>query len=111
METQENQNPPVMNYPQVQKTSSTGPIIGIIIIIVILVLGGLYFWGQKLSNNSADEQMMAEQDAIAESQSISQTMELKTQGTSDDLSSIEADLNATDLDSLGNELDTAESGI
>ena len=30
--------------------SGVGPIIGVIIIIAVIVLGGLYFWGQRANN-------------------------------------------------------------
>lgn len=29
--------------------NSVGPLVGIIIIVLILVLGGLYFWGERLN--------------------------------------------------------------
>ena len=28
--------------------NSVGPLVGIVIIVLILVLGGLYFWGERL---------------------------------------------------------------
>jgi hypothetical protein len=31
---------------------SSGPIIGAIIILAIIVLGGLYFWGQRTANDN-----------------------------------------------------------
>ncbi|MCE9643786.1 hypothetical protein K8Q93_00845 [Candidatus Parcubacteria bacterium] len=31
------------------KDNSVGPLVGIIIIVLILVLGGLYFWGERLN--------------------------------------------------------------
>ena len=33
---------------------STGSIVGIIIVVIILVLGGFYFWGEKLDKNGDD---------------------------------------------------------
>lgn len=29
--------------------NSVGPLVGIVIIVLILVLGGLYFWGERLN--------------------------------------------------------------
>ncbi|HYF10186.1 MAG TPA: hypothetical protein VD967_01095 [Candidatus Paceibacterota bacterium] len=34
---------------QPNKDNSVGPLIGIVIILLILVLGGLYFWGERLA--------------------------------------------------------------
>jgi len=31
------------------KDNSVGPMVGVIIIVLILVLGGLYFWGERLN--------------------------------------------------------------
>jgi uncharacterized protein HemX len=40
---------PVSNVPMPQEGhTSTGPIIGSIIIVLILILGGLYYYGQQM---------------------------------------------------------------
>jgi len=65
--------------------SKVGPVIGIIIIILVLLLGVLYFWGQRAEN--------AEQENI---EAIGSTEE--------DLSSLEAEL-STELSNLEAELD------
>ncbi|OHA88065.1 MAG: hypothetical protein A2653_02570 [Candidatus Zambryskibacteria bacterium RIFCSPHIGHO2_01_FULL_43_25] len=111
MENMENPNNPMEGGVGPQR-SSAGPIIGIIIIIVVLVLGGLYFWGQKLSQESLleDSSMTTETEAMIESRSAAATRQLRVQSASDDISYIEADLNATELESLGSEFDSAESG-
>jgi hypothetical protein len=77
--------------------SSVGPMIGIIIILAVIVLGGLYFWGQRAnkSGNALDENTAAELDQI------------QSQSSSDEVSSIQADLDATDIDSLDAELNAA----
>lgn len=77
------------------KGSSVGPVVGAIIIIVLIVLGGLYFWGKKLAEAPTDEQTETLQDVRA----------------SDALADIEADLNATDLDSLDNDLSEVEAEL
>ncbi len=81
-----------------------GPIIGIIIIIALLVLGGLYYWKEKGPSGrdmgpSADE-IMSEQDSV--------TASLETQSDSSSLSSIEADLNATNLEGIDTEAGKAD---
>jgi len=72
-----------------EKSSRVGPVIGIVIVVIVLVLGALYFWGQKLSNGTGD----AMTDALNE------------QGSSDELDAIEADLGATVIESLDTGID------
>ena len=70
-----------------------GPVIGIIIIVLILILGGLYFWGEKLNLNNGYQQ-------TTEETSDAQTDQLNEQSSSDNLSAIEADLKNTDTANL-----------
>jgi uncharacterized protein HemX len=99
-----NQNPNQFTSP-IQATApqkshkSAGPIIGILVIIIIMVLGGLYFWGQRL-----DQQIQQTQEEVPQQ---SQTQD--TQPTSDEVSSIEADLSATNFDTLGSEIDSIDA--
>ena len=81
-----NQMPPM--YAQTQK-KSVGPLIAVIVILAIIVIGGLYFLKERSSQKVF---VPTENDAITES--------LNQQGSSDDLNSIEADLNATNIDNL-----------
>ncbi|MDP3875217.1 MAG: hypothetical protein Q8Q22_01740 [bacterium] len=67
---------------------SNGLVIATIVIIVIIILGGLYFWNQRAGN-----------DAVVD--------EINTQNNSDESSAIEADLNATDIESLDAELNAS----
>lgn len=102
----------VPNMTPEPKKTSVGPVIGIIIIIVILVLGGLYFWGQNLSNNADYEFPEIEtttQQTTLSNDSDPQVQSLESQSSSDELSDIEADLEATNFDSMGSELDTVEA--
>ena len=69
---------------------SAGPIIGTIIILIVIVLGGLYFWSQR--------------DDVVDGVD-SQVESIETQSESDDVTSIEADLEATNVDGLGSELE------
>ena len=62
--------------------SSSGPVVGVIIILVIVILAGLYFWGQRGIENM-DE---------------TNTEAITTENTSDDTDSIENDLNNTDVE-------------
>lgn len=87
-----------------QNKSGIGSIIGIIIIISIIILGGLYFWGKRIEEsklkealvNGGNSQVMQEQNEAAA---------IKSVNSSDDLNSIEADLNATNFDNLDVELE------
>lgn len=75
---------------------SIGPVIALIIILAVIVLGGLYFWGQRTSNNTTD----------IYGNPIS-TSTPAVNSTSDTSVDIDADLKATDLNSLDNELNAS----
>lgn len=84
-----NQMPPMQT--QTEK-KSVGPLIAVIIILVLIVIGGLYFLKEQSSKKGSYVAPQSTGDPITES--------MKQQGSSDDLNSIEADLNATNIDSL-----------
>ncbi len=116
-----NQNNAPLNTPPVTpmqsmdpqpERKSVGPAIGIIIIISVLILGGLYFWGQKLATSPTYETPSpSSQDVSPFIQGESQVEEVYTQSSSDDVTSIEADLEATQIDTLGSELNQAEGEL
>ena len=83
-----NQMPPMQNG---EEKKSIGPLIAVIIILALVIVGGLYFLKTR-SSQPIYETPVENVDSITES--------LNTQSNSDDLSSIEADLNATNLDNL-----------
>lgn len=78
------------------KKSSLGSVVGAIIVIIAIILGGLYFWGSQLE----DQQMLEEElpfilgDEDVENEGIPPT------SSSDELSSIETDIQANNLDGL-----------
>ena len=76
-----------------QSEGSLGPVIGTIIILAVIVLGGLYFWGQRVNNNVMTDTQV--QDTV-------QT--IKDQSTSDTPADIQADLQATDIDNIDSQL-------
>lgn len=86
-----NQMPPISS--QVEK-KSLGPLIAVIIILALIVIGGLYF----LKERSSQETYIPTVTETEQTDSV--TASLQTQGNSDDLNAIEADLNATNLDNL-----------
>lgn len=98
--------PPIPTAPSMEPKSNMGPVVGIIIIVIILIVGAFYFWSTRL------------QPAIEAPQAGSQTTEadpfvsnLGAVGSSDDLGSIEADLNATNLDGLDSGLNSVDQEL
>jgi FtsZ-interacting cell division protein ZipA len=81
--------------------SSIGGIIGTIIIIAVIILGGLYFWGKRIEESKIKQDLMAQDENVYES---NEAAVIKSLNTSDDLNSIESDLNNSNLDDLGQEL-------
>ncbi|MEK7179877.1 MAG: hypothetical protein AAB706_00195 [Patescibacteria group bacterium] len=79
--------------------SSMGALIGIIIVIAIIILGGMYFWGQRVDQ----KENIIEKDTATQS--------LQNQGTSDDLAAIETDVNSTQLDNLDSELGSIDTEL
>jgi hypothetical protein len=98
----QNQMNNMMEAPK--KEGSSGAIIGSIIIILVIVLGGFYVLkqGSGLNDMTADEIRNAEDQA---------TIQLQNQGTSDEVSDIEVDLNGTKLNNLDSELKNINSEL
>jgi uncharacterized protein HemX len=90
-----NNTDPTTESPE---TQSRGALAGTIIVIIVLIIGGIYF----LFNRTSPQKQSSEDKT---------TSELLTQGTSSDLQSIEADLSATNLDKLGQELLDIETEV
>jgi hypothetical protein len=83
-----------------QEHAKIGPVLGIIIIISLFVLGGLYYWGAKLNDAGlfpSAEEIRAQPDELSD--------DLSSQGASDDITTIEADLEATNLNDIDQELE------
>lgn len=79
---------------------SHGPLIAVVIILALIIVGGLYFLKQRTSKI---EYGTTNGDVIVES--------LNTQSSSDTIESIEADLNATDLNILDQGATAVEAEI
>jgi len=84
----------INNNPEQRSQKSVGPALGIIIIIAIIILGGFYFWRERETNGLDN-----------------QTEMLETYSQSDEIPTIEEDLNQTNLDSLDQELADIDSEI
>lgn len=84
------------------ENKSTGSIIAIIVIIAIIIIGGLYFWGQTVNDDTLKgidapaEEIVSVPDAITEA--------LGQQGSSDTISDIDTDLSGTDFGDFDVEL-------
>ena len=84
-----NQMPPMQG--QIENKKSAGPLISVIVILALIIVGGLYFLKER-SSEAPYVPAEPDQDEI--------TASLKQQNDSDDLDSIEADLNATNVDNV-----------
>ena len=83
-----------MSTPPAQQ-SSVGTWVAALVILAVVVAGALYFWGQR------GVEMMDDAGETAALQSIN------TQSSSDEAAAIEADLNATDIDTIDAELNAS----
>jgi uncharacterized protein HemX len=84
-----NQMPPIQNQPE---KKSMGPLVAVIVILALIIIGGLYFLKQRSNQQVYVPVEQEQKDAVTES--------LNQQGSSDELNSIESDLNTTNVDSL-----------
>ena len=89
---------------QPQNKSSIGSIIGTVIIIAIIILGGLYFWGKRIEESNLKQDLV--ENNQTEEIKPTEADSIKKVSSSDDLNSIEADLNSTNLDNLGAEMNS-----
>jgi hypothetical protein len=92
--------------PNSPKSGGIGPMIGIIIIVALLAVGGLYYWGSKLIEQPNRLTVPVADDSTPIDGT---TNDLLNQGSSDTVESIEADLDATNLDGLDGELSDIEA--
>src|SRR5689334_16691953 len=100
-----NQNPPISTQmPEPAPKHSVGPVAGAIIVILLLIAGGLYFWGAQLSKQRESEPLpfIPSNDTSAPEGTVTSDTSagLPPQSSSDDISSIEADANAMNLEQL-----------
>jgi len=87
-------NPNQMPQVGLVEKKSHGPLIAVIIILVLIIVGGLYFLKERMSQQTyvPPAETTPQEDSV--------TASLKSQSDSDDLNSIEADLNASDFNNL-----------
>lgn len=81
-------------------TSHHGVPLAIFIVTLALILGGLYLWGSELR----------EREAVEQAPDTALLQDTKDElSTSDDITTIEADLAATALESMRTELDILDA--
>ncbi len=103
---QMNQNPmqPQQMMPGKPK-ASTGSLIAIVIILGIIIVGGIYYFMTSVPGPTPTDNQQAA--AMDDTQAAASVQSLSQQSSSDALSDIEKDANATDLTGL----DKASSDI
>jgi FtsZ-interacting cell division protein ZipA len=87
---------------QPAEQSSIGGIVGTVIIIAIIILGGLYFWGKRIEESKAAREMTT--DTTSAETNVSASSSIESVSYSDDLDSIDSDLDNTNVDGLGQEM-------
>lgn len=80
--------------PTENNENSTGPVIAIIIVLAVIILGGLYFWGERSKSIDAGTEA-----------ALDETASITAQSSSDEINSIEEDLTGTEIDSIGTDLE------
>lgn len=84
--------------------SSVGGIIGTIIIIAIIILGGLYFWGKRIEESKANQNLVSDESTTQQATTTDENADIENVSSADDLDSIDADLNSTTFTNLDAEL-------
>ncbi len=109
---EENQSESPSNIPTIpeekvaEENGPIGPVVGIIIVVALLIVGGLYFWGNQIfvrTDKTSSVEDIKGADPVAEN--------LKTQSTSDEVGSIEKDLQTTDLNNIDSDLKNIDSEL
>lgn len=95
--------------PQGEEHKSVGALIGSIIIVIILIIGGFYLWSTKVAPVTEPSMMnqgmpVMDSEMTAEEQALNQPDPVLSQmaavGTSDEVTVIDTDLKATNLDGM-----------
>lgn len=103
-----NQMPPVTGETM-NKKSSVGPLVAVIIILALIIIGGLYFLKERSAQQVYTPPQEQQAQQIQETDPV--TASLNKQGSSDDLESIESDLKATNIDGIDQGAAAVEAGL
>lgn len=82
------QVPPSAPLEQTPEHKKVGPIVAVLVVVLVLIIGALYIFASRMNQTQIDNTSAA--TAMTETQ---QTTVTPVTSTSDDVSSIEADLN------------------
>ena len=110
------QHPPTPNTSPIatppQQRSSIGPVAGIVIVILLLAAGGLYFYGAYLNKQMDETPYIPGDENLIPANADSDTSSgLPPQSDSDDVSSIEADFNAMNMNQMDAQTEADLSNI
>jgi uncharacterized protein HemX len=93
-----------MNNDAHKEERALGPIVGSVIILIVLIVGGVYFWQAQIEKSKANarlnEELRKEAEESAALESVAGVSAIRQQDKSDDVDSIEADLNNTSYGDL-----------
>ena len=78
------------------KKGGLGSILTSIVVIIILLVGGLFVWGHRLTN---EEKTITPAEEAGEATNINESAEISSE---DDLSTLEEELNATEIEATEN---------
>ena len=88
-----------------------GAVLGSIIVIIILLVAAFYLWGNRPKATTAPVQENGVTAEEVQQTPDSQTTALETQSNNDNVSSIESDLNSTDLNNLTPEVSSIDQEL
>lgn len=121
LSNEEMKMPENMGTHPIQKSASPKPVSGIIIavlaVLLILILAGMYYWFSQLTSQIESVEPVAERPTAEENnepESTTAEAAVETQAAlspSDEISAIEADIAATDLESLDAELNAIDAEL
>ncbi len=103
---------------QTEQPSHLGVILGVLVLVLMLILGGLYLWGRSMQTEMSPvptqdtERPTAEENNEPESTNAESDVETAAAlSPSDELEAIQADIDATRLDTLNQEIPAIEAEI
>lgn len=104
MDEQNKTQPTQGNFMGNATTGSSKALIGGVIVVILVMIGNWYLMNGNATPAPVvtnETQMMEMDAATSEADTAKVTAALKTQSSSDELSAIDADLSATDMNSIG----------
>lgn len=91
-----------------QHHTKLGPILGVLILILVLILVGLFLWGRIMNEQVIPVETPIVNNEPETTRAVADQQIFETLSPSDEIDAIEADISATNLDSLDTELGTID---